>query len=58
MQNFNDIISLYYVKQEDVKAEVTAEIASKAFPAADPDDKAAGGPYFADRTTDKERAGR
>jgi hypothetical protein len=34
--------------EKDVKAEVTAEIASETFTAADPDDQAAGGSYFAD----------
>ena len=37
-----------FVEKKDVKSEVTAEVASEAFSAADPDDQAAGGSYFAD----------
>ncbi len=48
MQNFRYEFSTVDCKGKNVKAEVTAEIASEAFPAADPDDQAAGGSYFAD----------
>jgi hypothetical protein len=40
-----------YSVEKDVKAEVTAEIASETFTTADTNDQAAGSSYFADGTT-------
>jgi hypothetical protein len=39
---------LIFIAECNVEAEVTAEIATKAFPAADSNDKAAGSPHSAD----------
>jgi hypothetical protein len=49
MLNFDKFLFPYIkLGQKDAKAKVTAEIASETFTAADPDDQAAGGSYFAD----------
>jgi hypothetical protein len=52
MLNFDRFLfhDIKIAAEKNVKAKATAEIASETFTAADPDDQAAGGSYFADRT--------
>jgi hypothetical protein len=48
---------IYLLKEEDVKAKVTAKITTETIASANSDDKTSGGPDFADRAADQEGAG-